>query len=418
MRARDNGRSRVAEMLGGPFPRHEENVPSPANQALSRHCRQPDGTNATWGSHPRAQQPGWVSDEDWPNWAERDRLNDLVEDGFVIRNGSASMTGPRALTLPDWRTNVGRVCVALVAVLMIGLCGSPALAIGGEPRLEVTNVGQPSAPVVSGQPPLTITSSGTCGSPFSLSLESACSPSVWPGFGGTWSPVEAAAGGDALQLVFSSPMSSVVVASTSNYAPGLTDPNGQSVSNYDVLGPTPATSTPTPTTWVVTLPAFDLRALSGYTLSVVARDSSGDHDYAFMVRSPRYANEATRCGTAYYSTGNNQYLCLEDAAPPGRSTAPTSSASQLGVSNAGYAQGRLHLKVTVPASGKLTITARTLGRRKIATIVRHVQRRGLLAVKVKVTGQRPGVSRRVAFTLVLRAPGGLITRRQTISLRF
>ena len=44
-------------------------------------------------------------------------------------------------------------------------------------------------------------------------------------------------------------MAGVVVASTSNYVPGLHDPDGRSLSNYDVISESAATSTADPAIW-------------------------------------------------------------------------------------------------------------------------------------------------------------------------
>jgi hypothetical protein len=184
----------------------------------------------------------------------------------------------------------------------------------------VTNVGQPSAPIEVAQPPIDIAPTASCASPFTLANEGACPAGTWPALGRAWGQIEDVAGGDTLRFEFSAPVSTVRVASTSNYERGLTDPDGKSIGNYDVMPDSAAAATGDPGVWTATLPPLDARAISsqGYTFSVVAQDGAGYHDYPFGIRAPRYANEAAKCGAAYYSTGWQQSLCLglEKGPPP------------------------------------------------------------------------------------------------------
>jgi hypothetical protein len=185
--------------------------------------------------------------------------------------------------------------------------------------MRVTDLGQVSAPVEVGQPPIEIGPTAGCAHPFTLANEAACPAGTWPALGAAWGPIEDVAGGDTLRFEFSSPVSSVLIGSTSNYQPGLTDPDGRSIGNYDVVAESAATATSDPAVWLAALPPLDARAISsqGYTFSVVAQEGPAYFDYPFGIRSPRYANETTKCGLAYYSTGWQQSLCLGNAAPPG-----------------------------------------------------------------------------------------------------
>ena len=333
------------------------------------------------------------------------------------------------------RATTTRLGIVMGASLVAGCLGS-GLALADAPNLGVVNLGQPSALVIAGQPALTVPSSGACTSPFTLESESACSAGAWPALGGAWGPpTEDVAGGDELQLTFSSAVSSVTFASTSNYPTGLTDPSGQPIANYDVLTPTAATSA-SATIWRVKLPSLDIRALSGYTFSVVADDTSGYHDYPFMVRSPRYADELTKCGEAYYSTGNSQYLCLSNGAPPGIPTgggqtgapstsspaigdqpAPIQVGPPLGASTAIYSHGRLRLEVAVPTSGTLTISIPTRGRHRQTSAKRHVAHGGNMSITEKITKLRFVGHHQIVLHMVLHASTGFFTRTQTIAVR-
>ena len=218
------------------------------------------------------------------------------------------------------------------------------------PTLRVTDLGQQTAPVEVGQPPIDIGAMSNCAYPFTIEKESVCPPGTWPALGRQWGLIEDVAGGDTLSLRFTSPVSAVRVGSTSNYEPGLRDPDGRPISNYDVLRESPATATSDPTVWLTTLPPLDARAIStqGYTFSVVAQDESGFHDYPFGIRAPRYANELTYCGMAYYSTGWKQYMCLQEGIPTGRPR-------RLTLSGATYDGRMLILKAGAPGAGRLKL---------------------------------------------------------------
>jgi hypothetical protein len=215
------------------------------------------------------------------------------------------------------------VVIAGIACALAFLVAIAPLARAEGPTLTVTDLGQESAPVGVGQPPLPVSSTASCAHAFTLANEGACPPGTWPPLGrssfdpGGWGPSEHVAGGDTLRLAFSTPVLSVAVGSTSNYEPGLHDPDGGAIPNFDVIPESPATATVDPAVWLVTLPPLDVRAIGGYTFSVVGEDESGFHDYPLEIRSPRWADELTLCGTAYYSTGFSQSLCPSNAAPPG-----------------------------------------------------------------------------------------------------
>jgi hypothetical protein len=308
---------------------------------------------------------------------------------------------------------VGRSAGLVLCVLALAAALAPS-ARADEPALTVTNLGQSTAPVEVGQPPLGVYSRGGCAHPFTIANESACPPGAWPGLGkpswaqgDVWSPTESVAGGDTLLLAFSAPMTAVSVGSTSDYEPGLHDPDGKAIPNYDVVPESPAASTPDPAAWQVTLPALDYRAISGYTFSVAGEDGSGFHDYAFEIRSPRYANESTRCGTAYYSTGRQQGLCLKYAigSPPPQI---------LRVAAAIYDGRVLTLKLDVPGAGTLSLGIPTTCRegraanchRKVS-VDRRVSRKGRLRIR-KPMALRLGASKKMFIAARFVMPDGLI----------
>jgi hypothetical protein len=212
--------------------------------------------------------------------------------------------------------------------------------------------------------------------------------------GKQWGSIEDVAGGDTLRLEFNFPVSSVKVGSTSNYEPGLKDPDGKPIANYDVVSESSAVSTADPAVWLTTLPPLDARAIStqGYTFSVVAQDGSGDHDFPFGIRAPRWADESAKCGAAFYNTGWQQYVCGNDfpkAPRPGH----------FRVSRATYTGSIVTLKVDVPAAGKLRLgIPRTCGGRsrschRRAWVARNAKRRGSLVIRKTVSLRLPADNR-------------------------
>jgi hypothetical protein len=303
------------------------------------------------------------------------------------------------------RTSSGAAPLALATLVLLAALTTAARA--DAPALRVTNLGQSSAPVEVGQPPLDIAAAGSCAFPFTLANESACPAGTWPPLGRRWGSIEDVAGGDTLRLAFSSPVTTVKVGSTSNYTPGLRDPDGKPLSNYDVVPETSAVSTADPSVWLTTLPPLDARAISsdGYTFSVVAQDGSGYHDYPLGIRSPRYANEATYCSIAYYSTGWQQYLCLGKSAPPGL-------AQRVRVFGATFDGRILSLQVEVPSAGRLSIGIPTIcGDRNGGVcrgrtwIRRHAARRGRLVIR-RVLSLRLGADRKISIPVRFGEPGG------------
>jgi hypothetical protein len=217
------------------------------------------------------------------------------------------------------RSRMSRRGAGLLAGALVVMFAHAGGAAANGPSLTVTNLGQPTAPVEVGQAPIGIAAAGSCASPFTLANQAACPAGTWPPLGQPWGQILNVAGGDGLRLEFSGPVTAVKVGSTSNYEPGLTDPDGNPVANYDVVPETSAVATPDPKVWAVGLPPLDARAISsqGYTFSVVAEDGSGSHDYPFGIRAPRYADEAAKCGRAFFSTGWEQYICASKEIPPG-----------------------------------------------------------------------------------------------------
>lgn len=322
---------------------------------------------------------------------------------------------------------IGIACAAGLAIA--AAAAAPALADGS--GLSVSSLGQPSVPVIDGQPPVGVGPSGTCTEPFTL--ETACRPGTWPALGGGWGPTVDVAGGDTLALTFASPVTAVSVASTSNYMPGLSTPSvtpppgagapaapPAALVNYDVLPATAATATSDPRTWHIALPELDVRAMSGYTFSVVGTDATGPHDYALTIRSPRYADETRRCGTAYYNTGLSQYLCPAESVPPGTprhgpSGPPQPHRSLAVFSVARFAHGRLRLRFTAPMPGTLRVklTVPQLGDR---TIVRRVRAAGDITVTTTLRSYRPTKASRIAVVAHLRASGRQFGIAKTIAV--
>ena len=235
---------------------------------------------------------------------------------------------------------------ALLALCVTAMAGAaPSVASADGPGLVVSNLGQESAPVEVGQPPIAVSATNSCEHPFTFANEAACAPGAWPPLGAPWGQIERVAGGDTLRLDFSGPVSSVSVGSTSNYEPGLRDPDGNPVGNYDVVAESGASATSDPRVWLFTLPQLDVRAIgsAGYTFSVAAQDGAGFHGYPFGIRSPRYADEAKRCGQAWYSTGFGQYLCL--SAAPAKTPAPARAHRKRKRCKKGFRKKRVRGKV-------------------------------------------------------------------------
>jgi hypothetical protein len=315
----------------------------------------------------------------------------------------------RATEMSSGRRVGAAFCVALSLALLL-----PALARADGPLLTVSDLGQSSAPVEVGQPPFEVPPRGSCIYPFTMETESACPAGTWPLLGERWGSIEDVAGGDALRLEFAAPVSAVTIASTSNYVPGLHDPDGNPIPNYDVIAESSATPTSDPRIWQATLPQLDARAIStnGDTFSVVAQDGSGHHDYAFGIRSPRFENESTLCGRAWYSTDFGQYLC------PSRAGGGSPPAKILRV-GAAYDGRVLILHVEVPEAGRLSIAvptkcASTPGadcHRK--TILRRTaKRRGTIVIKRPLDPRfgPPGrITLRVRFEMATSVSIGKLT---------
>lgn len=312
------------------------------------------------------------------------------------------------------RAAVGREARGLavgtaIGCLVLGFALTAAARADG-PVLRVSNLGQSSAPVEVAQPPFDLVATASCAYTFTVANEGACPAGTWPPLGNAWGQIEDIAGGDALRLEFSAPVASVAVSSTSNNQPGLHDPSGNAIPNYDVLAESPATGTGDPAVWSVTLPQLDARATSpqGYTFSVVAHDESGYHDYPFGIRSPRYANEQTRCGRVFYGTGVEVSQC------PGQEW-PKAIPQVLDIAGARYDGRLLTLKVRVPGPGELSLgvpvacgRAKAADCRKRAAISRRVAQKGELVLKKRLvprldSGHRLNLSARMELD-----DGGLI----------
>jgi hypothetical protein len=305
---------------------------------------------------------------------------------------------------PVWRIAGALICVAAFSAAL------PVGAGASAPGLRVTNLGQSSAPVEIGQPPIDVVATNSCPSPFTLANESACPPGTWPPLGQPWGAIEDVAGGDTLRLEFSTPVSSVKVGSTSNYEPGLTDPDGKAIANYDVVPESAAAATADPAVWAIALPLLDAQASStqGYTFSVVAQDESGYHDYPFGIRSPRFANESTKCGRAFYSTGSEQGLC------GGGAYFPKAFPQVLRITKATYDGRVLALHLDVPEAGQILLgvpVACVPGRascRKKTSISRHVPRSDDLVLRRRLSPRLDADHHLNLSVRLEMADGGLI----------
>jgi hypothetical protein len=186
-------------------------------------------------------------------------------------------------------------------VLMLGLV---ARADADVMSVVVSNLGQPGLESTVPQPPVITTDRGGCANVFDADQANGvaeCPAGTWPAPDAGWGPGVDVSAGDTLQLSFSSGVSAVTVAVTSQLPlGGLTDPSGVHHLNVNLLGPQPATPTSDPLVWSVAIPDPTLitRQAMGAPapFSIVATDAQGSHDFALSVLSPRYDNEATHCG--------------------------------------------------------------------------------------------------------------------------
>jgi hypothetical protein len=313
-----------------------------------------------------------------------------------------------------------RVCLpprrwVLLGALVVLLLASTVPAQADSPSLSITNLGQPSAPVQVGQPPITILATASCAYPFTLTNESACVPGTWPQLGRQWGPIEHVAGGDTLRLELPVAVSSVTASSTSNYERGLHDPDGNAIPNFDVLSEASAVPTGEQGVWTIALPSLDYRAISthGYTFSVVAQDDSGYHDYAFGIRSPRFTDELEHCGQAVYSTGVEQGMCWGVGVPPlGPRTMVKPENGPFEVRSARYDGRVLSLKISVPTNGKLVVAVPVTCRfapaghcSRTVNVVRHIRlgEVGQLIVS-RALDLRIGHARKITIQLRLSTP--------------
>jgi hypothetical protein len=324
-----------------------------------------------------------------------------------------------------WSKGRGLAAIAAVATIVALAAASSSAA----PSLTVTDLGQPSAPVEVGQAPVEVSPAGSCPTPFTLAA--ACPVGSWPALGGPWGPTLDVAGGDVLGLAFPVPVSDVVVASTTNFPPGLVDPSGTAVANRDVMAATPAVATSDPSSWTVALPPLDRIAMGGLTFSVVASDGAGgSYDYPLAIRTPRYGDESRRCGPAYFSTGDSQYLCLvmQKAPPPlpplmpPRAGPPPSvrpvAASLASVEGATFKRGRLRLNVSVPAAGTLHLTV-VFRHRNVVVAIRHPLAAGSFRVSLRLRHQHfSKAHHRIALRMSLHTSTGAYSRTQAVPVSY
>ncbi len=320
--------------------------------------------------------------------------------------------------------------------LLAALCcaAAPAAAVAQAPQLTVDNLGQATLPI-SGAAAVTVGAGNACADPLVLSAPCA----GWAPLGPRpWAPELPAAGGDGVELRFSAPVSAVRASATTNFTPGLTTPDGTPVGNDQLLPATAATATAGDATrWTITLPNLTPRD-NGGTFTIVATDGDGPHGYALSLRTPRWLDEAARCGPTAYSPALQQYSCLsagpikgappEPLAPGGPADRAADSGGGEAVRGAGrpaaprvarawISGGTLRLRVTVAAAGTLRLQLTLPGRRGTRVATLHPRAKG--AVTARFALPRALRNGRGAYTLRLRltTAAGTSQRTERFSVR-
>ena len=191
------------------------------------------------------------------------------------------------------------------------------------------------------------------------------------------------------------------------------DSCGQAVQN-ESLGDFVVNATDDPRLWDVTAPALDARSRfeSGSAIAVTAVGPGGGsaRNVVFRLQTPRYANESTRCGTAFSSASTTGYYCPSAALPPGgeapsngapqTTTAPvtpspavtTPRAFALAAVRLTDRCSTLRVAVSSPSSARVTIGART-GTRRLASW-RRTLHAGRTTLALRLSRRDRGLLRR------------------------
>lgn len=174
--------------------------------------------------------------------------------------------------------------LGLLVALVLGI--APLARADTAPGLVVTDEG----PGVVNTAGVTAVVGGTCADVYEAEQangKTLCPAASWPD-PGTWgSPTLAMDEGDVLRLTFSVPVSDVTYASTTNYPAGLTNPDGTSVPNVNIIAPVSATPTANPKVWNAPIPnPLSPLAASAVPFAVVAQDATEDHDYSLTIQKP------------------------------------------------------------------------------------------------------------------------------------
>jgi hypothetical protein len=180
-----------------------------------------------------------------------------------------------------------RSLLRVLGLLSVLVLGSASLANADTaPTLVVTDEG----PGVVNTVGVTANTYGTCAYAYEARQgngAATCPAASWPEPGSQWPPILAMDEGDTLRLTFSSPVSEVIYASTTDYPTGLTDPSGEEVPNVNIIEPIHAKPTASPDVWTASIPKpLSPLASSAVPFAVVARDATEYHDYSLSIEKP------------------------------------------------------------------------------------------------------------------------------------
>jgi hypothetical protein len=331
-------------------------------------------------------------------------------------------------------------------------------AAWSEASVAVENLGQPGLESERPQPPVVVAARGACSDPLDVAAAnggpSPC-PGVWPAMGSAgWAPVVEIAGGDALELRFSQPMTQVRVSVMSNLDPSVVNPDGVQSSNEAVLAPTNATVGDDPLSWRVSIPRpVSGWALGGTAFSITAKDDEDEFAFGLSLRAPRFGDYVAQCGIAHYFTlvngleGSTE-SCDRHAPPPGippRTQPPTVPppppggelpppsppppaarpaprpvpVATLASSQLRVRDGAVRIRLRVQAPGRLSLRL-TSGRKRLATAHRPVRFAGQVTHQLRLsrTARRTmGRRTQARLTVTMRTAGRSVAKTWPVTIR-
>jgi hypothetical protein len=180
----------------------------------------------------------------------------------------------------------GRYLLGLCVIFALFLASAPFVDADTSPGLVVTDEG----PGVVNTVGVTASAGGTCADVYEAQQANGtamCPVSSWPEPGGQWQPTLAIDEGDTLRFTFTSPVSDVTYASTTDSPIGLTTPEGAPAPNRTIIPPSNATSSANADVWTAPIPnPLSPLAASAVTFAVVARDATEYHDYSLSIEKP------------------------------------------------------------------------------------------------------------------------------------